>query len=214
MKRRWQVFLYLLLYLFLLALVMEFDVKKLIDGKGIVMLLTGAFLLTLPFCRKGVKKGELLNIFGKKAAEAGLIQTFLLLFVRLSDQKGSEELLPDVALCFRPMLYAFCVKFTFETDEEKEEKSGEKSGREQPEMQERKKLTFENCISAGLTKREAEIALLVCQGYANGEIAEKLVISETTVKKHVSNIFEKTGIKKREELQQYIETNKSFVNDK
>lgn len=214
MKRRWQVFLYLLLYLFLLALVMEFDVKKLIDGKGIVMLLTGAFLLTLPFCLKGVKKGELLNIFGKKAAEAGLIQTFLLLFVRLSDQKGSEELLPDVALCFRPMLYAFCVKFTFETDEEKEEKSGEKSGREQPEMQERKKLTFENCISAGLTKREAEIALLVCQGYANGEIAEKLVISETTVKKHVSNIFEKTGIKKREELQQYIETNKSFVNDK
>lgn len=214
MKRRWQVFLYLLLYLFLLALVMEFDVKKLIDGKGIVMLLTGAFLLTLPFCRKGVKKGELFNIFGKKAAEAGLIQTFLLLFVRLSDQKGSEELLPDVALCFRPMLYAFCVKFTFETDEEKEEKSGEKSGREQPEMQERKKLTFENCISAGLTKREAEIALLVCQGYANGEIAEKLVISETTVKKHVSNIFEKTGIKKREELQQYIETNKSFVNDK
>lgn len=213
MKRRWQVFLYLFLYLFLLALVMEFDVKKLIDGKGIIMLLTGASLLTLPFCRKGVKKGELFNIFGKKAVEAGLIQTFLLLFVRLSDQKGSEELLPDVALCFRPMLYAFCVRFTFETEEEKEE-SGEKSGREQPEMQEQKKLTFEDCISAGLTKREAEIALLVCQGYANGEIAERLVISETTVKKHMSNIFEKTGIKKREELQQYIETNKSFVNDK
>lgn len=52
----------------------------------------------------------------------------------------------------------------------------------------------------GLTKRETEIATLISLGYSNREIAEELIISETTVKKHVSNIFEKTGIERRDEL--------------
>ncbi|RAZ24636.1 hypothetical protein DK853_50395, partial [Klebsiella oxytoca] len=45
-----------------------------------------------------------------------------------------------------------------------------------------------------LTRRETEITQLILQGKTNAEIAEELFISETTVKKHVSNIFEKTGI--------------------
>ncbi|WWR16476.1 LuxR C-terminal-related transcriptional regulator [Lachnospiraceae bacterium JLR.KK008] len=212
MKRRWQVFLYLLLYLLLLAFVMEFDVKKLVDGKEIFMLLTGAILLTLPFCHRGIKKGELADIFGKKAVEAGLIQTFLLLFVRLSDEKGSAELLSDAALCFRPMLYAFCAKFTLEQEEAGKEKEAPPATEQEDVAGKRSKqetIAFEDCMAGGLTKREAEIALLICEGDSNGEIAEKLVISETTVKKHVSNIFEKTGIRKREELRQWIVENRN-----
>ncbi|MDE7479015.1 MAG: helix-turn-helix transcriptional regulator [Lachnospiraceae bacterium] len=52
----------------------------------------------------------------------------------------------------------------------------------------------------GLTKRETEITQLIIQGKSNAEIAGELFISETTVKKHVSNIFEKTGVGRREEL--------------
>ena len=43
-----------------------------------------------------------------------------------------------------------------------------------------------------------------CRRCSNREIAEELVISEMTVKKYVSNIFEKTGIRRREELQEAL----------
>ena len=50
-------------------------------------------------------------------------------------------------------------------------------------------------LQAGLTRREAEVALLVIKHMSNAEIANELYISETTVKKHVSNIFFKTRYK-------------------
>ena len=52
----------------------------------------------------------------------------------------------------------------------------------------------------GLTQREAEVERLACSGRSNKEIAEELVISETTVKKHMQHIFEKLEIGSREEL--------------
>ncbi|MDE7323284.1 MAG: LuxR C-terminal-related transcriptional regulator [Lachnospiraceae bacterium] len=52
----------------------------------------------------------------------------------------------------------------------------------------------------GLTRRETEITQLILQGKTNAEIASELFISDTTVKKHVSNIFDKTAINRREEL--------------
>jgi DNA-binding NarL/FixJ family response regulator len=51
-----------------------------------------------------------------------------------------------------------------------------------------------------LTQREAEIVTAICQGNSNKEIAAKLSISEETVKRHLSNIFEKLGISSRLEL--------------
>ena len=56
---------------------------------------------------------------------------------------------------------------------------------------------------AGLTRREIEIALLVRSGLTNQEIADKLFISTATVKKHISNIFEKLGLQNREQLRKY-----------
>ena len=38
---------------------------------------------------------------------------------------------------------------------------------------------------------------LVAQGYRNKEIAEKLFISEQTVKNHLHNIFDKLGVSDR-----------------
>lgn len=45
-----------------------------------------------------------------------------------------------------------------------------------------------------LTKREKEVLKLVCDGLYNKEIADKLGISEKTVKNHVSNILRKFGV--------------------
>ena len=45
--------------------------------------------------------------------------------------------------------------------------------------------------------------LLVCQGFRNKEIAEKMFISEQTVKNHLHNIFDKLGVSDRLELALY-----------
>jgi DNA-binding CsgD family transcriptional regulator len=48
-----------------------------------------------------------------------------------------------------------------------------------------------------ITRRELEILELVAQGLSNREIAEKLFVSENTVKTHCSRAFDKLGAKRR-----------------
>jgi NarL family two-component system response regulator LiaR len=50
-----------------------------------------------------------------------------------------------------------------------------------------------------LTEREREILALMVEGLANHDIAEKLVVSQSTVKFHVSNILSKLGVNTRTE---------------
>ena len=54
-----------------------------------------------------------------------------------------------------------------------------------------------------LSTREREIVQLVAQGFKNKEMAEKMFISEQTVKNHLHNIFDKLGVSDRLELALY-----------
>jgi DNA-binding NarL/FixJ family response regulator len=49
----------------------------------------------------------------------------------------------------------------------------------------------------GLTPREAEILALIAEGLTNSEIAERLVVSPTTVKSHINHLFAKAGVRDR-----------------
>jgi len=51
-----------------------------------------------------------------------------------------------------------------------------------------------------LTPREIEIVRLLAQGHRNNSIAERLNISEGTVKVHLHNVYEKLGLSSRLEL--------------
>jgi DNA-binding NarL/FixJ family response regulator len=56
---------------------------------------------------------------------------------------------------------------------------------------------------AALSTREREIVGLVAQGFKNKEMAERMFISEQTVKNHLHNIFDKLGVSDRLELALY-----------
>ncbi|MCU1223412.1 MAG: two component transcriptional regulator, LuxR family [Edaphobacter sp.] len=52
----------------------------------------------------------------------------------------------------------------------------------------------------GLTPRELEVVTCIVEGCSNKDVAKQFSISEETVKRHLSNIFDKTGISTRLEL--------------
>lgn len=51
-----------------------------------------------------------------------------------------------------------------------------------------------------LTEREKDVLLLVTQGESNKSIADRLVLSEVTVKSHLNRIFKKLGVSNRTQL--------------
>ncbi len=55
----------------------------------------------------------------------------------------------------------------------------------------------------GLTERELEIVRLVASGYKNKEVGITLTISERTVKTHLTNVFQKLGVRDRVGLVMY-----------
>lgn len=220
MKRKWQTLLSIVLYIVILACSLDFDIFKLIDMRLISLTLIGTVILTVPFYKKGLGYRELLYIFGRKSIETGFIQTFLLLFSRLQNESGYDRLLGDIALCFRPLLYGFCLFILLAEREDQAQSAAAENemrdGGANEAAPDREKTVGENTDGKasgkdiytlpefvrayGLTRRETEITGLILQGKSNAEIGGELFISETTVKKHVSNIFEKTGINRREEL--------------
>lgn len=60
-------------------------------------------------------------------------------------------------------------------------------------------INSEQLQKAGISKREGEILILMEQGLSNQQIADKLFISESTVKKHISNLFQKLQVERRTE---------------
>jgi DNA-binding NarL/FixJ family response regulator len=57
--------------------------------------------------------------------------------------------------------------------------------------------SHEPLVKFGLTPRAAEVLLWVAQGKANADIGTILGMSESTVKKHMVEIFEKLGVENR-----------------
>ncbi|WP_422082247.1 response regulator transcription factor [Ulvibacterium sp.] len=60
-----------------------------------------------------------------------------------------------------------------------------------------KEVDLTKIAKLGLSKREYEVLLEVSKGLSNKEIADKLFVSESTIKTHVSNVLLKLNAKRR-----------------
>lgn len=68
-------------------------------------------------------------------------------------------------------------------------------------IQEKKERKLKEFLGEkNLTKREAEVLDLMLQGFSNPEIEQQLYIALSTVKRHVTNIYSKMGVKTRMQL--------------
>lgn len=180
-------------YVLLLCYFLGAKWTQLFDIRMIGLFFAGVLLLCIPFLGKNRKQVNWHEVIGSNALTAGYIEAFMLLFSTMSTSELMREgLLCEMGLDLRPILYGYILHIVLSRPPvpEKEENVLDPT-KEQPEPLWRSKE---------LTRREREIAELAARGLSNREIAEELCITETTVKKHLSNIFEKLEINSRERL--------------
>lgn len=222
----------ILLYLVLMAVFLKFDLRLLFDLRQLLLVLFGTILLLLPSLREqggkdkerlkllAADKGKIISrvkIFfekeqmriGQNAVWAGLLQTFVLLFLNMNIAGKGIGNLQTVAVSCRPILYGFCIWIILQESGKKEHpvcdgntNDGILADKKPAEVL-LTAVDYRQCLQdLGLTKREVEIAFHVIQNETNAEIAERLFISETTVKKHLSNIFSKLDIRQRWDIKE------------
>ena len=204
------------LYLILVCYLLGFEWSALFDLRLLLIILAGGIILCLPLIRKEQCWRERGELFGRNAFVAGYLTAFLLLYANMSQKDLSDHgLLKEMALNLRPILYGSICYLVFRMEKRKQP-DGQHLSTPNESMEQPKKEVHQETVEcletteeqdnsthrdlSALTSRERQIAGLVHIGLTNREIAAELFISETTVKKHLSNIFEKLEIRSRKEL--------------
>lgn len=136
-----------------------------------------------------------------------VVSVLLIQIGAIGDSRGRWIALVEMVLLAVPLVIISRLylrleeKFTKEntsSGEERQQKEKELSVAERYEL-------FLTCMSQyDLSERELEVAWFLYCGYTNRQIGEKLFIAETTVKKHVTHIYEKTGAAGRKDFQEKV----------
>ena len=189
-------------YLFLIVLISGFSLEELFDGKEIFLVAIGCVLLTIPYIVEKDYKKEWLEIAGNNSMISSYLVVFVLIFGKISKMRAGDTMMQEILLSLRPILYGFVMMVLLKSPEiaQKQERRQDNSLENEENEEEKRKWEKSILETADLTEREREIVRLVLAGLSNREIGEQLYIAESTVKKHMSHIFEKLEVKNREQL--------------
>ncbi len=204
-------------YLLLIVLISGFSLEELFDEKEIFLVAVGCILLTIPYIVEKEYKKEWLEIAGNNSMISSYLVVLVLIFGKIGQIQAGETMMSEILLCLRPVMYGFVMmvllkrpeitsKQTVVWENLKKEVLKEDEAKEVHEKSQNENGQMEkNAIEAAdLTDREKEIVRLVLAELSNREIGEQLYIAESTVKKHMSHIFEKLEVKNREQLKQKL----------
>ncbi len=175
----------MLIYLVILLWLVNFKLLILFNFKYIVIVLLGSGILTLSSYKKGIEPEELIAAGKWNIQITGYLTTFVLQLTYVSTGYDSNSLLYEVVMNCRPLLYAAILYIIVNGLSEKQTVDEE---------------TEVDWKALGLTSREITIVERLLKDHSNKDIGEQLFISESTVKKHIYNIFKKLEITNREQL--------------
>lgn len=186
----------IVLLLFIIVIIVSFSLKvhMLFDFFQILLLILGTALFYIAGNGLKVKQIQVDEI-GKYALMVGFWEALVLVITGLQALIfGEDNVWRIIGSNMRPLLYGFSIwMVTCQSSNESKQDDKKESSITLEDY-------YELFYQKGLTRRETEIAVLSVKGLTNSEIGYELSIAETTVKKHMANIFEKTGVKKRDEL--------------
>jgi len=175
------------IFLFLILWIVDFNVFEIFDIKIMFVMLLCIILLTTTSYKKS--ESDFRILFAYQVALTSIFATSLLFLQELSKSSIINFIVP-----LQPILYGilFYILGYIYYDLTRDKSSG---------STDHKILLQEKY---GLSIREVAIALEVLNDKTNKEIAAKLFIAESTVKKHVQNILRKTTVTNRQEFKKLI----------
>ncbi len=164
-------------------------------GAGYVVLVT--LLLLYQMGAVGKMRNSVIAALGTLLLGAALA-VVLVLYIRLTDQikdsgKAGQDAQTDVSM-------------SAEEKQDAAEKADEQGYEQEARGYEEIYGSFLK-VSQGydLSERELEVAWLLYRGYTNRQIGEELYIAETTVKKHVSHIYQKMEVYSRKDFRAKVQ---------
>lgn len=174
----------------------------------IVILSSGILFLTILYCivflclnLKDIKSDFIKNILRVFLIITVLLFPYMYLDTRIEQISVLSRLFPYGLLSvsiFYMIWSILSLYFGIRYFRYNLEKSyGDKNEKELIEITDTREQFFEKF---NITNREKEIILLLMKGYSYNQLAEELVISLTTVKTHVHNIYRKVEVKNKIEL--------------
>lgn len=186
----------LLTYFIMILLMFQMDFKILLRPMDIITVASGMVILSLSQYRFGWKWVDLRSKFKSNALLAGALSSVFMVIgaQELNLTSFSVHLLPSV---YGTLIY-LCLDFI-----EKSDRNITVSQNTSPSMtkdwQSPGYLT-PYLLSQGLSQRECHVAIKLIQGDSNQDIAAQLFIAESTVKKHLQNIYRKLEVSNRQDL--------------
>lgn len=91
------------------------------------------------------------------------------------------------------------------SEEQDRQEPGGEGHRQDSRSYEETYETFVDVMQGRLSERELEVAWLLYCGYTNRQIGEELYIAETTVKKHVTHIYQKMEVYSRKDFRARVQ---------